>query len=117
MRVLIAEVRSVSDELATWLRGQREARGWSRADMARRLIAAAREAGDDAASSPENLCNSIYRWERGLSGISGPHRLLICRAFGISPARFGGHGADACLTDSWRVCEAHRIRQSADCAT
>jgi len=72
MRVLIAEVRSVSDELATWLRGQREARGWSRADMARRLIAAAREAGDDAASSPENLCNSIYRWERGLSGISGP---------------------------------------------
>lgn len=84
----------MSSELGTWLRGQREARGWSRADMARRLIAAAREAGDDAASSPENLCNSIYRWERGFSGISGPHRLLICRALGISPARFGEHGAD-----------------------
>jgi transcriptional regulator with XRE-family HTH domain len=89
-----AKARRMSSELSVWVRGQRQARGWSRAEMARRLIAASREAGDDQASSPENLCHSIYRWERGFSGISGSHRLLICRAFGISPARFGEHGAD-----------------------
>ena len=88
----------MSIELGTWLRVQREARGWSRADMARRLIAA-RKAGDDATSSPENLRHSIYRWERGLAGISRPHQRLICRAFGIAPAGFGhlaadGHEAD-----------------------
>lgn len=79
----------MSSELGSWLRGQREARGWSRADMARRLITAAREAGEDAASSPENLRHSIYRWERGLSGISGPHQRLICRAFDIVPGGLG----------------------------
>jgi transcriptional regulator with XRE-family HTH domain len=33
-------------ELGRWLREQREERGWSRADMARKLISAARAAGD-----------------------------------------------------------------------
>jgi transcriptional regulator with XRE-family HTH domain len=70
----------VSIELGTWLRAQREARGWSRADMARRLIFAAREAGDDAASSPENLRHSIYRWERGRDAGTA-----IDLAQGISP--------------------------------
>lgn len=84
----------MSSELGTWLRGQREARDWSRADMARRLIIASHEAGDDAVPSPENLRHSIYRWERGLVGISGPHRRLICRALDIVPIGFGHLAAD-----------------------
>jgi len=84
----------MTSELGSWLRGQREALGWSRADMARRLITAAREADGDIVPDPENLRHSIYRWECGLAGVSGPHRLLICRVFGIAPAQFGEHGAD-----------------------
>lgn len=80
-------------ELGTWLRGEREARAWSRAEMARRLIATIRET--DAASSPENLRHSIYRWERGLAGISGLHQRLICQVFGITPAEFGPRPADS----------------------
>jgi transcriptional regulator with XRE-family HTH domain len=99
MRVLIAEVRAMSSELGSWLRGQREARGWSRADVARRLAAAAREAGDDVTSSPENLRHSIYRWERGMAGISGPHRRLLCRAFGITPAEFARLAASSRAVD------------------
>ncbi len=107
----------MSNEVGIWLRGQREARGWSRADMARRLIAIACEAGDDAASSPENLRHSIYRWERGLAGISGPHRRLICCAFGIAPAGFGhptADGHEACQppesADAQLYQEARRLR-------
>jgi transcriptional regulator with XRE-family HTH domain len=84
----------MSSELGSWLRGQREARGWSRADMARRLITAARQAESDTVPDPENLRHSIYRWECGLAGVSGPHRLVICRVFGIAPTEFGEHGAD-----------------------
>jgi transcriptional regulator with XRE-family HTH domain len=84
----------MSTELGSWLRGQREALGWSRAEMARRLIAAARQTAGDTVSDPGNLRHSIYRWECGLAGVSGPHRLLICRVFGIDPAQFGEHGAD-----------------------
>jgi transcriptional regulator with XRE-family HTH domain len=84
----------MTSELGSWLRGQREALGWSRADMARTLITAARQAGSDIVPDPENLRHSIYRWERGLAGVSGQHRLLICRVFGIAPAQFGEQGAD-----------------------
>jgi transcriptional regulator with XRE-family HTH domain len=82
-------VSTLNSEHGTWLRAQREARGWSRTDMAGRLIAAAREAGDAIAGTPENLCHSIYRWERGLTGVSAPHQRLICRVLGIGPAGFG----------------------------
>src|ERR1700722_3935629 len=84
----------MTSELGSWLRGQREALGWARAAMARMLITAARQAGGDIVPDPENLRHSIYRWECGLAGVSGPHRLLICRVFGISPAQFGEQGAD-----------------------
>ena len=38
----------MSSELGAWLRQQREARGWPKAEMARRLVQAAREADDNS---------------------------------------------------------------------
>jgi transcriptional regulator with XRE-family HTH domain len=75
--------------LGAWLREQRETRGWSRTDMARKLITAARSAGDHSMPGADSICHNIYRWERGLSGLSERHKFNYCRAFGITPAQFG----------------------------
>ena len=53
------------EELGVWLRKQREARCWSRPEMARQLIRAARRADDRSMTDVDNLCHNIYRWERG----------------------------------------------------
>jgi transcriptional regulator with XRE-family HTH domain len=85
-------------QLGTWLRDQREERGWSRSDMARRLIAAAKDAGDDAMPTAENLRKSIHRWEAGQVELSERYRLLYCRALGIKPAQLGQQpDGDSCL--------------------
>ena len=57
--------RSSSTELAAWLRRQREDRGWTRSEMARQLIRAARAKGDSSVPGIENISHNIYRWERG----------------------------------------------------
>jgi transcriptional regulator with XRE-family HTH domain len=70
-----------------WLRGQRQARGWSVPQMARKL----REAGTlvgDVLPGPDCLATMIRRWERG-SGISERYQLHYCRAFQIHPEQFG----------------------------
>jgi hypothetical protein len=79
----------MSAELGQWLRDQREERGWSRPDMARKLIAAARADGDQSMPGADSMCHNIYRWERGQSDLSQRHRLNYCRAFGIKPSQFG----------------------------
>jgi transcriptional regulator with XRE-family HTH domain len=79
----------MTTDLGIWLRAEREERGWSRADMARRLIAIAREAGDEGLPSAENLRKSIYRWEAGQVDVSEKYRLLYCRVLVIKPAQFG----------------------------
>jgi transcriptional regulator with XRE-family HTH domain len=76
-------------EIGAWLREQREARGWSRADMARRLITAARSAGDQSMPGADSMCHNIYRWERGLSDLSERHKFNYCRVFDIKLAQFG----------------------------
>lgn len=53
------------EELGAWLRHQREARCWSRPEMARQLIKAAHAADDRSMTEVGNLCHNIYRWERG----------------------------------------------------
>ncbi len=55
----------MSSELGAWLRRQREDRGWTRSEMARQLIKAARAAGDTSVPSADNISHNIYRWERG----------------------------------------------------
>ena len=54
-------------ELGDWLRHQREARSWSRPEMARQLIRAAHTANDRSMTDVDNLCHNIYRWERARS--------------------------------------------------
>jgi hypothetical protein len=45
----------MSTDLGTWLRTQREERGWSRSETARRLITAARETGDGSMPDAETI--------------------------------------------------------------
>jgi hypothetical protein len=79
----------MSSELGTWLRQQREARGWPKAEMARRLVQAGHEAGDTAIPGTESMLHNIHRWERGESGLSERHKLHYCRVLGIQPGQFG----------------------------
>src|SRR5689334_11652132 len=78
------------EELGAWLRQQREARCWSRPEMARQLIRAAHTADDRSMTDVDNLCHNIYRWERGTVSPGERYKLYYCRALGISPAAFGG---------------------------
>ncbi len=78
----------MDNELGAWLRQQRQARGWPKADMARRLVQAGREAGDKSVPSPSGMLHNIHRWERE-GGVSERHKLHYCRAFGILPSQFG----------------------------
>jgi transcriptional regulator with XRE-family HTH domain len=72
-----------------WLRRQRQARAWSRAEMARQLIKAARARDDTSMPCVESICHNIYRWERGTVGLTERYKLYYCVALGISPDEFG----------------------------
>jgi transcriptional regulator with XRE-family HTH domain len=89
-----ATVVPAGRRLGEWLRGQRQARAWSRAEMARRLIKAARANDDTSLPGVENICHNIYRWERGTVGLSERYQLYYCVAFGISADEFGAGQAD-----------------------
>jgi tetratricopeptide (TPR) repeat protein len=78
----------MDSETAAWLRQQREDRGWSKAETARRLIQAGREVGDTAVPEQSGMLHNIHRWERE-GGISERHKLHYCRALGIHPSHFG----------------------------
>jgi hypothetical protein len=78
----------MDSDTAAWLRQQREDRGWSKAEMARRLVQAGRAAGDTAVPELSGMLHNIHRWERE-GGISERHKLHYCRAFGIHPGKFG----------------------------
>jgi hypothetical protein len=78
----------LTGELGTWLREQREARGWARRDMARRLIQAGHDTGDTTMPSIDSLCTYIRRWEHG-HGLTERYKLHYCTALAIPPAHFG----------------------------
>jgi len=80
----------MATDLGTWLRAQREERGWSRSETARRLIAAARETGDTSLPDAETIRGYVYRWEHGKThALSERYVLYYCRSLGIKPAQFG----------------------------
>jgi hypothetical protein len=85
----------LTTEISTWLRQQREARGWARRDMARRLIQAGHAAGDTAMPGIDSLCTYIRRWEHG-HGITERYKLHYCAALAVAPAQFGQAPADSC---------------------
>jgi hypothetical protein len=78
----------MATDIGAWLRQQREARGWPRAEMARRLVQAGRDAGDTAMPSAPSMLHNIHRWERE-GGLSERHKLHYCRVLGILPSQFG----------------------------
>jgi transcriptional regulator with XRE-family HTH domain len=78
--------------LGAWLRQQREARGLTRPEMARRLIQAGQARGDRSMPGRDSMCHNIYRWERGEGGLTERYRLAYCHALGLRPSQFGtGH--------------------------
>ena len=79
----------MSSELAAWLRRQREDRGWTRTELARQLIRAARARGDTSMPGAGNISHNIYRWERGAVTPAERYKLLYCSAFGIPFGQFG----------------------------
>ena len=85
----------MSSELGAWLRRQREDRGWTRSEMARQLIKAAREKGDTSLPGVDNISHNIYRWERGAVGPAERYRHYSCVAFGIQFSQFGSDGPAA----------------------
>ena len=80
--------------LGEWLRRQRQARAWSRAEMARQLIKAARASGDTSLPGIDSICHNIYRWERGTVGLTERYKLYYCVALGISPDDFGAGSSE-----------------------
>ena len=83
----------MAETLVAWLRQQREARGWSRREMARQLIQAGRAADDTPMPGMDSMCHNIHRWERGQGGLTERYKLHYCRAFGIRPDQFGADPA------------------------
>jgi transcriptional regulator with XRE-family HTH domain len=79
----------MSSELGAWLRQQREDRGWTRSELARQLIKAARTRGDTSVPSADNISHNIYRWERGAVTPAERYQLYYCGAFGIPFSQFG----------------------------
>jgi hypothetical protein len=104
-------------ELGAWLRQQREARGWPRAEMARRLVRAGRDAGDTAMPSASGMLHNIHRWERD-GGISERHKLHYCRLLGILPGQFGpGSGERQPVTAAEPPAQALAIPASSAAAS
>ena len=82
----------MSADLGAWLREHREARGWSKREMARQMIEAGRAAGESM-PDVEGMCHNIRRWESGEGGLTERYKLAYCRAFGITASQFGGRMA------------------------
>ena len=76
-----------ADGFGAWLRRQREQRLWTRAELARRIIQAARDHGDTTMPSACSITRNLYRWERGANGISDRYRLYCCDVLGARPSQ------------------------------
>ena len=81
--------------VAAWLRAEREKRGWSRPEMARRLRYAAHANDDHSVPGLDSMQHNIYRWERGADGLSDRYKLLYCQIFDIPPSNFGPQPSNA----------------------
>lgn len=75
-------------ELGSWLRAQRQARGWNASEMARQLRGAAKASGDVLPGN-QTLVTYLRRWEHGQIAPSERYTLHYCIALGIDAAHFG----------------------------
>lgn len=81
------ETAEMLNQSATWLRDQREARNWSKREMARRLIQAAHAAGDATVPGIDDMSAYVRRWEQGRFGLTERYQLYYCAALGTPPAQ------------------------------
>jgi transcriptional regulator with XRE-family HTH domain len=79
----------MSYDLGLWLREQRQAHGWSTAEMARQLRQAAKANADTTVPGSAVLASYIRRWERGTISPTERYALHYCKALRIPPAQFG----------------------------
>ena len=87
--------------LSVWLLRQRETRGWTKRETARRLVQAWEDAGDTAVPGLDDMCRDCHRRERGENGLTEWYRMYYCTAFGIPVAAFGvGDDALAPITEA-----------------
>ena len=70
----------MSQELGTWLRRQRQGRGWTIREMARRLCQAAKDSRDKTVPGVDAMIRNIRRWENGATGLTERHKLYYCKA-------------------------------------
>jgi transcriptional regulator with XRE-family HTH domain len=88
-RPAVADAAGTGIEIPDWLRRQREARSWSKRELARQLIKAAHESGDTAIPGVDSLYHYVHRWENGENGLTERYLLYCCKAFGIPAGQFG----------------------------
>ena len=109
----------MSSELAAWLRQQREDRGWTRFQLARQLIRAARAKGATRrCPAPINVTHNIYRCGTRRRGSGRPLQALLLRCLRdpVQPVRYlaaGGHGRP---WPAERAAPAYRGLPSSDLA-
>jgi transcriptional regulator with XRE-family HTH domain len=85
----------MADALGPWLREQRQARGWSADEMARRLQRAGRANADTTLPSCAILSAYVRRWERGKIIPTERYLLHYGKAFGLPPGQLGPAPAGA----------------------
>jgi transcriptional regulator with XRE-family HTH domain len=107
-------------ELGRRLRYERDARGWSRPQLAARLRSAP---GDDHPPEVRQLADMVKQWERGLHAPNDEYQRRYCHVFGMdvrvlfaelhvppSPWLVGGTGdVDREYLDSVTVCGGSRV--------
>jgi transcriptional regulator with XRE-family HTH domain len=78
--------------LGAWLRSERLARGWTFAELGRRLYQAGVARGDGAVAGALSLSSYVPRWESDKCAPSRRYRMHYCAVFGIDPRQFGPAG-------------------------
>src|SRR6266702_1791628 len=83
-------MKVMDSELGTWLRQQREDRGWDKREMARRLVDVGRAAGDTSMPAVDGMYHNLHRWEPA-GRVSDRHQLHCRRVLALHPRQFGPH--------------------------
>jgi hypothetical protein len=73
-----------------WLRTAREHRGWTRPQLAARLLDAAPRDSQRSAPGVDSMTHNLRRWERGDGQPSEHYRLLIRTVLGAPPQAGNG---------------------------
>jgi hypothetical protein len=104
----------MAENLGAWLRQQREARAWTKREVARQLIQAGRAAGDTSMPGMDSMCHNIHRTQSEFVSQSGQAQLEQQRERGRAAPRGGEHGNGITALGLGRVRQrrSHRLLRS-----